>query len=1095
MTRKISSVAILSLLLLAFLGMSAFAAKEAPAKRVIDPQVYKSLQYSFPYPDENGPVNTTGVREVPSQQLGTATPTNSVGAKIGYTWYDYQHNGSMGRMVETNFGTAAIVHFAWMFLPGPVLESREYDYYNYDITNSLQGTVTGLQPPDDYAGYVGLTTTNDNRAVVGGHNNYAAEGLNAPQIYWDFAEGTGFFGANARVPRQLQEYQQQTDQQTVIWPKFRYVEGASDTVLHIIAQASLPNAADPQAIYYFRRVGSDVSAGTWTYPPYIIDTIYDLSHDIAATDDGKVALVWTANLPCSASDPDTASGYECRNFVQLDNDVYYQVSTDYGVSFQPRVNLTNYIQTEGTDSYRPYTDMSALYDSNGDLHIAWAARAWPAGSENPGGQAGLYRGRIFHWSTNQPYIRTAVSADWDQTTCSPGAWNLNAGKMSVSECNGRLYILFVQINNIPEGVEDDCAVESNPGFPTGSGNGDLYVVVSEDGGLTWDKERNLTQTYTPGCDSVNGAGGPCDNDNWPSMARFGTNYALNPGDNATDVVVPTGGSDNGWYLDVQYINDHSAGGIVQNEGTWQEADVRWFRLACVAAIQAPNPVFSPTEIAYPTWVKPGAVLNKTITIENLGNANYTYTAPPATFETSESGWLSTSGFAGSVPFGISNTATGTITADASAYSSGTIALLEGGVIFAGNAGAPDTIPVSVIVTDTLVPPVPDTVETACLSLAVLNNGEFGDQGRGKVNMDFYNAGDCDTTATVYLYDGSPVIGWIDGADTIGNWSVFGNTYLSPVGFYQQSEGTLSTDAFNQVYSSTFSTRDTSVMIEKTYYAPQDADSCKFIIQRLKLWSGDGASHAGLTVGEAIDWDVPSDSASRNGSGFDDNINLIYQFGGEYHQDDTGANPACQDSDLRYAGMRFLAQYTKGADYVDAGPVHGAYTADNPTYVYGNDNGFLQGQLYELMQNSGYSLYSSANPDSVYTDLHMVMSFITGYTINPNETLVVYSALITEENGGLSALTASANAAYAWYCAHIIPDPPGCGCCQLRADVDHSGDLNVSDLTTLVGILFQGAPPAPCFEESDVDASGDLNVSDLTTLVGILFQGAPPAPPC
>lgn len=1101
MTRKISSVAILSLLLLAFMGMSAFAAKEAP-KRVIDPQVYKSLQYSFPYPNEHPAVVPGADRTVPAQRLGSAAPTTSPGAAIGDTWYDYQQNGSMGRMVETNFGTAAIVHFAWMYMPGPVFASREYQYYSYDITNSINGTVTGLQPSDDYGGYVGITTTGDNRAVVGGHNHHAAgDTLNYPQIYWDFGEANAFFGATARVPLALMQYMPQKTDQEVIWPKFRYVEGPTDTVLHIIAQTSMPDAGDPQAIYYFRRVGGDDNTGaTWTFPPYVVDTIYDLSHDIAANNDGKVALVWTANLPCSLADPDTASGTGCRTYGQLDNDVYYQISNDYGVTFQPRVNLTKYIHTEGTDSYRPYTDLSALLDSNGDLHIAWGARAWPAGSQNPGGQAGLYRGRIFHWSENQPFIRTAHSADWDQTVCSPGAWNLNAGKMSVSECNGRLYILFVQINDIPAGVSDDCAVESNPGFPTGSGNGDLYVTISEDGGLTWDKARDVTNSRTPDCDSVGGVGGPCDNDNWPSMARFGNNYALNGvGINATDVVVPTGGSDNGWYLDVQYINDHSAGGIVQTEGTWQDADVRWFRLACVAAITAPNPIITPNEIAFPAWVKPGNTFDTTITIENLGNASYTY-AVSKVEQQGNAGWLTTTGFSGFVDFGVSNTGTGTIHANASSYSTGTIALLKGLVILTGNnASSPDTIPVSVVVADTVVAPKADTVATSCLSLAVLNNGEFGNQGPGKVNMDFYNAGDCDTTAIVYLYDGSPVVGWLDGADTVMNWSIFNNSYLTPVGFFPQSVGASGIVGVNEVYSSMFSTRDTSLMFEKTYYAPQDADTCHFIIQRLRVWSGDGAAHSGLTVGEAIDWDIPSDSAARNGSGFNETAGLIYQYGGEYHQDDTGANAACMDNDARYGGVKFLGMYNKAAAWTSiGGNFAGAYTADNATYVFGNDNGFKPSQLFGQMQNTGFSAYSSTNPDSLYADLHMVLTYKTGYTINPGETLVVYVALVTEQGDGLKSLagfTTKADKAKAWYCAHVLPNPPSCSCCILRGNVDHLGGINVSDLTYLVARLFTGGPPPPCPEEGNVDGLGGTNVSDLTYLVARLFTGGPPPPPC
>ena len=69
------------------------------------------------------------------------------------------------------------------------------------------------------------------------------------------------------------------------------------------------------------------------------------------------------------------------------------------------------------------------------------------------------------------------------------------------------------------------------------------------------------------------------------------------------------------------------------------------------------------------------------------------------------------------------------------------------------------------------------------------------------------------------------------------------------------------------------------------------------------------------------------------------------------------------------------------------------------------------------------------------------------------------------------------------------------CCVLRGDADHSGAINVSDLTYMVAYLFQGGPPPICFPEGDVDGSGAINVSDLTFLVAYLFQGGPPPGPC
>ncbi len=1066
-------------------------AAQKPVVESKTPDAAVSRTNAFAFPNEQ-PAPSSMRGETPREALGSAAPTASPGTAIGNTWYDLQHVGSMGRMVETAFGTNALVHFAWTFLPDPVWVLGELYYNDYDISNSRPGTPTGLQPPDDYGGYAGLTTTGDNRAVVGGQNKSAADGIALPEAWWDFLEGAAYFGNHARLPLTLANLA--GGQDGVFWPKFAYVEGPTDTVLHIVALVD--GGSDWFRMCYFRRVGSDATPNpTWTSPPYIVDTIYDVSPDIVADNDGKVALVWTANLPCSAADPDTASGFECRTYVQQDNDVYYQMSTDYGVTWQPKVNVTHYIQTEGTDSYRAYTDVSALLDSDGLLHIVWAARAWPANSEIPGeGEAGLYRGRIFHWSEYWPVPTTVHAADWDQTICSPGAWNLTAGKMSISECNGRFYVLFTQINDGPAGVYDDCATTSSPGFPTGAGNGDLYVTVSGDGGITWDYARDITNSRTPGCDSIDGLGGPCDNDNWPSMPRFGTNYALNAGDNFTDVVVPSGGTDNGWYLDVMYVNDHSAGAIVQDEGFWQLDDMRWFRLACVAPTSQPVLVMSPSS-CYFSMIQCQS-RTRSILLENTGNTDLTYSYTVEEDPGPYSGWLTVSGFQGYIPFGVSHSAEGTIRINESGAvcSPGQYTYLGGRIIFESNSPtSPDTLEVVAWLTPENSECWPDTVSTTCLSLLVDQYAAEGGQGKGRVNMDYVNSGDCDTTADVYLYDGSPVVGWVDGTDTVMNWSIFGNNFNSPVGFWPTDCNSVVDGPGYQSYTTTVLARDTSLVLEKTWYAPTDPAYCHFIIQQLRVWSGDGLAHGGVTIGEAVDWDVPSDSMSnRNGSGLGPGI---YQFGAEYHQDDT---TACQDSDRRYAGVMFVKQFVKGMVWTKLDDAYGAYTADNATYVYGNTYGFDPGQLYAKMQQPGYSTYSSTSPDSQYVDLHTVMTYDAGYTVNVGETLIVYTALITGKDG-YADFAASTQSAVDWCCHNLVPRPPGCTCCTLRGDCDLDGQITVADLGCFVVGLFQngwGYNEHPCPEVLDVDGSGGFpNVADLTYLVRYIFQDGPPPPPC
>ncbi|RKX24924.1 MAG: hypothetical protein DRP47_10660 [Candidatus Zixiibacteriota bacterium] len=76
----------------------------------------------------------------------------------------------------------------------------------------------------------------------------------------------------------------------------------------------------------------------------------------------------------------------------------------------------------------------------------------------------------------------------------------------------------------------------------------------------------------------------------------------------------------------------------------------------------------------------------------------------------------------------------------------------------------------------------------------------------------------------------------------------------------------------------------------------------------------------------------------------------------------------------------------------------------------------------------------------------------------------------------------------WF-SHVQP------CCEIRGDVDHSGGMDVADMTYLVARLFFGGPPPPCEDEGDVDGSGGINVADLTYLVANLFLGGPPPDGC
>ena len=1071
MARRISIALMLSLLVVAFLAMSAGAAqKPVEERQVLNPLINRVEMYSFP--DEHDFSVSTG-SIVPTQPLGgTDRLAVSPGVKVGETWYDYQRNGSMRRMINWGWGPdlgdgevyGLGIHFSYMMLPTSLLEDRHiyYNCYMGQTGTQLQpGLGQSVQPGGDYAGYCGIDVTQvqrtegetilqaANQGVIICHNNPGAG--YASQAYYDGGPMWNYWAPTSRVPDSVQTYATSAGVED-IWPAMRYHDVAGhDPVTHIIAQSSNPNAGDPQAIYYFRKVGIGAS-GAWVYPPYVIDTIYDLSQDVACSmTDGKMALVWTGNLP-NDGDCDTCSG--TSPFVQLDNDIYYQISDNYGADFNPRVNVTKNV--DGEAGFRPYTDLSCLITqdaANGvnALHIGWSGRVWPADA-NSGGFIGL-RCRMFHWGenlgtggfdgpdpqTDNAIIRTVSNLDWDQTTCNGGAWQMNGSKMTISECNGRLYFLHVQFND-PNIMMDDCAERGMTGADVvGSANGELYLTVSDDGGLTWDLSRNLTNSHTPGCDSASGTGGRCESDHWPSMARFGTNIV---GDDMTgaEILLPAGdlAVDNGWYMSVQYISDPDAGAIVQNEGSWQNANVQSFQLVCVDPEATPLLAPSWTSIGFPSWSHQYVIHDTDLVLENTGNSAATFTVTPEEDE-GPAGWLDVSGnLQGTVvlPSGLAGIMTGQVYINALGTAGGpsaTVTYLAGRLILTGDhIGSPTTIEIEHWVADTVITPVWDTIYagsgskyTACMALSVANNGNWGQQGIGHVNMDYFDYGDCDDAeegsvgdtipgdATHYIYDASPVICWMDATDTVRcNWSIFGDGYLSDNGFFPWSHTPPTDMGDYEVFQSSFVTRDSGIMFENSWIAPRAAvDSCHFLIQYMKVYAQDGETHTGLAIGEGMDWDIVSDSGSRNRSGFDADLRLMYQQGSEWDQDDAYE---CMDNSDRYGGIELLQILENGEP---AGEQYGCYTMDNSTQVYPTA-AFVPDSMYMYMANNeGYVL-----SDSVDADLHAVMTFRWNYTLAPGDVLEVYKCMITS-NVNYAAFIADAEGCHRWYADHLQPNWP------------------------------------------------------------------------
>jgi hypothetical protein len=72
---------------------------------------------------------------------------------------------------------------------------------------------------------------------------------------------------------------------------------------------------------------------------------------------------------------------------------------------------------------------------------------------------------------------------------------------------------------------------------------------------------------------------------------------------------------------------------------------------------------------------------------------------------------------------------------------------------------------------------------------------------------------------------------------------------------------------------------------------------------------------------------------------------------------------------------------------------------------------------------------------------------------------------------------------------------GGSCCVQRGNVNGEGDIDIADLTFLVGFMFKSGAPPPCPEEGNVNAMGEIDIADLTFLVNFMFKSGPVPPPC
>ena len=1210
MTRKFGQILFLSLLTFAFLAGSAFAAdakaikKDAtveqilptidehpnfPAKSFRTAPANKNMGADDAGPGELNAYFGDAPRSLGFDQRGIVAPGAGVGMTVGLTTYDYQHNGRSTRQVS--WRGSKDVHIAWMKKNnsnpqiGAGVRLTAYNIWKastgtlgFDAYTNFGGD--DLHASSERSGYVGVDAMSDGRGLV--YNHYDPDGLTPynyyPVIWPDQSAGAGTWGYKTGVPaaNRTEDFAQGGGDWTWPYATFQLYDNGSveDTIVHIFASES--GAPSNAVLRYFRRSGGpNPSAPGITWSHMTVDSGHTISTVVEAAPpnviggyEGKVALVWNAYLGANSYD-DNESGFLEPISLQLEQNcqnAYTMTSMNGGVTWSGKYNISKNNKATG-GGWWPYADINAFIDTDGRLHVVYAARPhvnltgvdgtvlapqmdypmYPMGS------------RILHWSDdaeatgpalNDNYITIVRDgmADWTEMDdiCVGGAWHtMSLNLPQIGQCDDKLYVTFAQFQDVANGVWDNCHVSNwTQNISAGSANANLYFSVSpmSNGGLNWDPARLLTD-FTPRCDTGSTADptdpvdptatSVCHSHFYNSMTRWGMD--ITGGGNFTNAVVV---SDPSWtvtstnyYMDVFYVDDLWPGGLVQGEGMWAIDPIKWFRFPCVDAEEAPILAYEPSGIfeSTPSWTKPGIEKVVDVTLANIGNVLLSISSIVVqeidNADPSYNGWLTVDerGFGGTISavvpsnsfdIGLKINTGGLITETA---------VLEGRVIFNSDAGnGADTLRIGYIVADTVQQYKQDTLFTQSIGITVANTGNYsGGLYDSCGRMDFHVLGylgiEQDTCSIggsnnqdVYMSEGAPFVirNTLDGArisTSVASHSSFSEIPSTDIkdGFRpiegvgdEKNAGTPTVFA-RYLNSGEFVTADSAIGVKNILIAPTtNTDTSDFFILVTKFYNKSGAALSDVLVGTVEDWDIPSDSGSRNGSNFDDTRKLMYMHGWETTQADTFCRPTTMGNNAvlssdRYGGSAFFGGYQykpTGIKAVDRfEEVDYTFTFKRENWMGGDVRSHLPAQeLYDYLLSgvSGYSPWVAnavTGPESLYRDLGMITSYGM-FDLGSTDTLVFVKFLASEYNGGLVGIQATIDQARAYTLRYA--------CCQIwgiPGDADVSGGVNINDIVYLINYKYKGGAgvkwPSATYDVGTTYDNLDPNRSAKKVFVG------------
>jgi hypothetical protein len=517
-------------------------------------------------------------------RVDRGTTLDSIGSayEAGKTYYDFQHNGSAGRMIYVD--DAGLVHMVWMKGITSTLSGARHVFYQiWDPTTEGMRFLTGGVPfgvaADGSAARSGYTSLaglpqgwvypayHENRANVGPASSVHSA------VTADYAVGMGAWAASypalCNVDGGIKD---------VIWPKISV--SRHDSILHMVSTESPPTTSHGwQRIYYSRGTAQwddegNGAAAEWSTGDcggfMLIDTVTCITPVVIASQySDRVAILWSHPR-------DSSYWYTVDSVSQHNNDLMAMFSEDGGLNWGPKVNITNFVPEDHAclaqaqnmddslacahDTFRVYDDCIGMFDHNDVFHAAFTTE----GSVNIWGRGynrvmWFFLGQVWHWSEStygapaaqeiSPIANMVFpdSSTWSLTNYI-GAWQLSVQRPCLAEdpTTGYLYCSYQWY---------DTLHVSAGGWP----NGEAFVSMSRNGGRSWSEGTNVSQT-TP---REGAAANQCKSERDITIAEQVT-YENGVG-----------------YLHMEYVYDLDAGGSVQTspvEGAVTHNPVRYQKI-------------------------------------------------------------------------------------------------------------------------------------------------------------------------------------------------------------------------------------------------------------------------------------------------------------------------------------------------------------------------------------------------------------------------------------------------------------------------------------------------------------------------------------